>query len=195
MHGGEAAPVVIGSLGRLDRMKGYDLLLEALARVPGARVEVLGDGAERASLEAQARRLGVADRVCFPGWEPDPRRRLPEWDVFCLPSRSEGFPLSVVEAMLAGLPVVASDVGSIGEAVLADTSGLLVAKDDVDGLVRALTAVVGSVAERARLGAAGRARAAEHFTVGHMARSYRALYDEMLAAPRRSRWRPGPDKP
>jgi glycosyltransferase involved in cell wall biosynthesis len=193
--GADLNPVVIGSLGRLDRMKGYDLLLDALARVPGARVEVLGEGTERASLEAQARRLGVAARVRFPGWEPDPRRRLPEWDVFCLPSRSEGFPLSVVEAMLAGLPVVASDVGSVGEAVQPDATGLLVAKDDIDGLVRALTAVVGSASERGRLGAAGRARAAEHFTVDHMARAYRALYDEMLDVPRRSRRRPGPDKP
>ncbi len=193
--GADAGPVVIGSFGRLDRMKGYDLLLDALARVDGARVEVLGDGAERASLETRARRLGIADRVHLPGWEPDPRRRLPEWDVFCLPSRSEGFPLSVVEAMLAGLPVVASDVGSVGEAVQADATGLLVAKDDVEGLVRALATVVGSASERARLGTGGRARAAGHFTVGHMARSYRALYDEMLAAPRRNRWRPGPDKP
>ncbi|MDQ1631069.1 MAG: hypothetical protein QOJ32_2347 [Frankiaceae bacterium] len=189
------APVTIGSLGRLDRMKGYDLLLEALARLPGARVEVLGDGSERSSLERRARRLGVADRVRFPGWEPDPRRRLPEWDVFCLPSRSEGFPLSVVEAMLAGLPVVASDVGSIPEAVQAGTTGLLVGKDDLEGLVRALAVLVGSASERARLGAAGRRVAAERFTVEHMAQAYRTLYDEMLAVPRRRRRRPGPEKP
>jgi glycosyltransferase involved in cell wall biosynthesis len=115
--------------------------------------------------------------------------------VFCLPSRSEGFPLSVVEAMLAGLPVVASDVGSIPEAVQAGTTGLLVGKDDLEGLVRALAVLVGSASERARLGAAGRRVAAERFTVEHMAQAYRTLYDEMLAVPRRRRRRPGPEKP
>lgn len=115
--------------------------------------------------------------------------------MFCLPSRSEGFPLSVVEAMLAGLPVVASDVGSVAEAVQADATGLLFARNDVDGLVRALATVVGSASERVRLGAAGRTVAAERFTVAHMARAYRALYAEMLAVPRRRRRRPGPEKP
>lgn len=183
----------VGSLGRLDRMKGYDLLLAALAQIPEARLVVRGEGSERAALERQARELGVADRVELPGWHPEPRTELADWDVFCLPSRSEGFPLSIVEAMLAGLPVVASRVGSVGEAVEEGRTGLLVAKDDVAGLADALRRLR-DPAMRAAMGRAGRARAAAHFTVARMAAAYCSLYDEMLAAPRRRRLRPGPEK-
>jgi glycosyltransferase involved in cell wall biosynthesis len=186
--------LTIGSLGRLDRVKGYDLLLAALVALPQARLVVLGDGGERAALERQARELGVADRVQLPGWDPDPRRRLPEWDVFCLPSRSEGFPLSIVEAMLAGLPVVATRVGSVAEAVQDGRTGLLVEKDDVDGLVAALGELTDPVRRR-ELGDAARAHAAEHFTVGAMAAAYRDLYTELLARPRRPRLRPPAEKP
>lgn len=183
----------IGSLGRLDRVKGYDLLLSAVAEIPEARLVVLGEGSERSALERQAAELGIAERVSLPGWHPEPRSALPEWDVFCLPSRSEGFPLSIVEAMLAGLPVVATRVGSVTEAVDEGRTGLLVPKDDV----RALTAVLRRLADpelRAGLGQAGRKRAAGEFTVGRMAEAYRSLYDELLATPRRSRLRPGPEK-
>jgi glycosyltransferase involved in cell wall biosynthesis len=191
---GSVCSLTIGSLGRLDRVKGFDLLLAALVALPQARLVVLGDGGERAALERQARELGVADRVEFPGWDPDPRGRLPEWDVFCLPSRSEGFPLSIVEAMLAGLPVVATRVGSVAEAVQDGRTGLLVEKDDVDGLVAALCELTDPVRRR-EVGDAARAHAAEHFTVGAMAAAYRDLYSELLASPRRPRLRPPAEKP
>jgi glycosyltransferase involved in cell wall biosynthesis len=184
---------VIGSLGRLDRMKGYDLLLPALSRLPQARLVVLGEGEQRSALEQQARSLGVADRVELAGWDPEPRDRLPEWDVFCLPSRTEGFPLAIVEAMLAGLPVVATRVGSVAEAVQHGRTGLLVDPDNVDGLVGALRQLA-DPHRRQELGQAARAHAAAHFTVDRMADAYRALYDEMLSRPRRQRLRPGPEK-
>ena len=190
----DPAALTVGSLGRLDRVKGYDLLLAAVAQVPQARLVVLGEGAERPVLERQAAELGVSDRVSFPGWHPEPRTVLPEWDVFCLPSRSEGFPLSIVEAMLAGLPVVASSVGSVAEAVDEGCTGLLVPKDDVDALTAALRQLVDPDV-RVRFGRAGRERAAGEFTVARMAEAYRRLYDEMLAAPRRSRLWPGAEKP
>jgi glycosyltransferase involved in cell wall biosynthesis len=183
----------IGSLGRLDRVKGYDLLLQAVASLPQTRLVILGDGAERPELERQARDLGIADRVAMPGWEPEPRVRLAEWDVFCLPSRSEGYPLSIVEAMFAGLPVVATAVGSVAEAVQENRTGLLVAKDDPEALTAALAAL-GDPARRRELGAAGRAYATAHLTVEKMAESYRCLYDELLARPRRRRWRPGRER-
>jgi glycosyltransferase involved in cell wall biosynthesis len=190
----DVGEVVVGSLGRLDRMKGYDLLLAALARVPRTRLVVLGEGAERAALEAQAAELGLDDRVEFRGFDPAPRKHLAEWDVFCLPSRSEGFPLSVVEAMLAGLPVVASRVGSVAEAVDDGRTGLLVEKDDVDGLTAALVALT-DPRRREEMGRAGRELAATRFTAARMADAYRRLYVELLAAPRRSRLRLGAEKP
>jgi glycosyltransferase involved in cell wall biosynthesis len=187
------ARFTVGSLGRLDRVKGYDLLLNALAQVPEARLVVLGEGAERAVLEEQARDLGVADRVELPGWHDEPRTVLANWDAFCLPSRSEGFPLSVVEAMLAGLPVVATRVGSVAEAVSDGRTGLLVPKDDVESLVAALRRLTDPSCRQA-FGSAGRAHAVEHFSVARMADAYRELYVRVLAAPRRPRWRPGPER-
>jgi glycosyltransferase involved in cell wall biosynthesis len=183
----------VGSLGRLDRMKGYDLLLQAVAKIPEARLVVLGEGSERDALERQAEQLGIADRVQLRGWHAEPRTQLRDWDVFCLPSRSEGFPLSIVEAMLAGLPVVASRVGSVAEAVEEGRTGLLVDKDDVPGLTGALRQLR-DPAVRSAMGQTGRERAAVRFTVAKMAGAYRSLYDELLAAPRRRRLRPGAEK-
>lgn len=187
------APYVIGSVGRLDPVKGYDLLLRALAALPDAHLVVLGEGAARPALAALAADLGVADRVELAGWHARPRLRLPELDVFCLPSRSEGFPLSVVEAMLAGLPVVATRVGSVAEAVADGRTGLLVDPGDVAGL----TAALGRLRDaglRARLGAAGRELARASFTVDRMARAYQDLYAELLSSPRRSRLRVAPPR-
>jgi glycosyltransferase involved in cell wall biosynthesis len=183
----------IGSLGRLDRMKGYDLLIPALADLPEVRLVIVGEGTQRAELQRLARDHGVADRLELPGWDPQPRKRFGEWDVFCLPSRSEGFPLSIVEAMLAGLPVVATRVGSVPEAVEHERTGLLVDKDDQQALVGALRRLR-DPGRREELGRSGRKRAAANFTVDRMATAYRSLYDQLLSAPRRSRWRPGPER-
>lgn len=188
------APLVVGSLGRLDGVKGYDVLMRALVRLPGVRAVVVGEGAARPELERLARELGVADRVELPGWADRPSELLPGFDVFCLPSRSEGFPLSIVEAMLAELPVVASRVGSVAELVVDGTTGLVVEPDDVDGLVAALRQLRDDQL-RAKLGVAGRQRARERYTVEHMARAYERLWARVVAAPRRSRLRPPAPRP
>ena len=189
------APLVVGSLGRLDAVKGYDVLLRALARLPGVRAVVVGEGGARTALEAQAREFGVADRVELPGWVDEPASVLSGFDVFCLPSRSEGFPLSIVEAMLAALPVVATRVGSVAELVADGRSGLLVERDDVDGLVATLARLRDDPALRSRLGDAGRERARASYTVEHMAGAYERLWAQVLAAPRTPRWRPPPPRP
>lgn len=186
----DGAPLVVGSLGRLDGVKGYDLLLRALARLPGVRAVVIGEGAARPELERLARELGVADRVELPG----SAELLPGFDVFCLPSRSEGFPLSIVEAMLAALPVVATRVGSVAELVVDGETGSVVERDDVDGLVAALERLRDG-GLREKLGAAGRQRAQERYTVDHMARAYERLWEQVLAAPRTPRVRPPAPRP
>ena len=116
-------------------------------------------------------------------------RALPGFDVFCLPSRSEGFPLSIVEAMLAALPVVATRVGSVAELVVDGETGIVVERDDVDGLVAALGRLRDSTL-RTKLGAAGRVRARECYTVEQMARAYERLWAQVVAAPRTPRLRP-----
>jgi glycosyltransferase involved in cell wall biosynthesis len=175
-----AGPVV-GSLGRLDVQKGYDVLLHALAELDGVSALLVGDGPERPRLERLAAELGVSDRVEITGWRDDARSFLASIEVFCLPSRYEGFPLSIVEAMLAGRPVVATDVGSVGEAVLDGETGLLVAPDDPGALGRALRTAL-EPATAARLGAAGRALARERFTLDVMVAAYEALYDSIRRA-------------
>jgi glycosyltransferase involved in cell wall biosynthesis len=170
----------VGTIGRLDRQKGIDVLLHSLAEIPGAGLVVVGDGPERASLERLARELGISDRVCFQGWQKDARRHLTTFDVFALASRFEGFPLVIVEAMLAGLPVVATSVGSVSEAVLDHHTGLLVGSGDVAALTAALGSLLSDPELRLRMGAEGRERA-RAFNPAAMARAFEDLYRELLA--------------
>lgn len=129
--------IVVGSVGRLDLMKAHDILLRVIAKVAGVRVVILGEGEQRPALEKLAIDLGVSDRIGLLGWVDNPRAYLHEFDVIALPSRSEGFPLAVVEAMLAARPVVATRVGSVLEAVTDGETGILIDKDDIDGLAAA----------------------------------------------------------
>jgi glycosyltransferase involved in cell wall biosynthesis len=174
-----AGPTV-GSLGRLDRQKGYDVLLRALSELPGVAAVLVGDGPEREALERQAAETRLDGRVLFAGWQEEPRRYLTALDAFVLPSRFEGFPLSVVEAMLAELPVVASRVGSMAEAVQDGETGVLVAPDDPAALASALRRLLDEPDVRARLGRRGREVAVAQLTSAAMARAFEALYREIL---------------
>jgi glycosyltransferase involved in cell wall biosynthesis len=176
-----AEGLVIGSLGRLSAEKGYDLAIRALADVPDATLVLVGDGKERARLEQLAHELGVAGRVRFVGWTDEPRRYLQGFDVFLLASRSEGFPLGIVEAMLAGVPVVATDVGSVSEAVVEGETGYLVPSGDSQALAGRLRDVLADPELRRRLGEQSRERARERFTAEAMAGSFERLYREILA--------------
>lgn len=171
---------VVGSIGRLDEQKGYDLLIEALPSLPDVTAVLVGDGPAREQLEAHATERGVSDRLIITGWQADARRYLGGFDVFALPSRYEGFPLSMVEAMLAGVPVVASDVGSVSECVLDGETGVVVSADDGNLLTEAIQTLLESAELRTRMGERGRDRAKSLFTVDVMARSYERLYTEVL---------------
>src|SRR5205823_9807276 len=133
---------VVGSVGRLDSQKGYDVLIDALRTLPDVTALLVGGGSERDSLERRAADVGVRDRLCITGWQEEARNYLTAMDVFALPSRYEGFPLSVVEAMLAELPVVASAVGSIPEAVVDGETGLLVPPEEPAALGEAIARLI-----------------------------------------------------
>ena len=164
---------------------------------------LVGDGPERAHLEELARELGVADRVVFPGWQDEPAAQLRAFDMLVSPSRSEALPLAIVEAMLAGLPVVATDVGSVSEAVVAGETGLLVAPEDAAALAEAIRTLRDDPDARRRLGERGRELAGERFTPEAMAHAFEALYREIRAdaaaqknqrrrrPPKRGGWRTG----
>jgi glycosyltransferase involved in cell wall biosynthesis len=171
----------IAVVARLDRQKGIDVLLDALAEVPDASAVIVGDGPERGALVAQAAALGLSGRVTFLGWRDDVRAQLESVDVLVLPSRYEGLPLVVLEAMLAGVPVVATEVGGLRECIEPERTGVLVPPGDPRALAAALRRLLGDADRRERLAAAAREEAVRRFTAKAMADAYERLYLELLA--------------
>jgi glycosyltransferase involved in cell wall biosynthesis len=149
---------VVAAMGRLNRQKGFDLLLQAFAKCaskhPNWSLLILGEGEERASLEALASELGIKDRVAMPGCVQDPSRILRQTDLFVLSSRFEGFPNALLEAMACNLPVVTTDCPSgPRDIVRNDVDGILVPPNDADALVGPMDRLMGDETERQRLSA------------------------------------------
>ncbi len=171
---------LVGALGRLDVQKGHDVLIRAwpqvVARHPDAALVIAGEGFLRPDLERLIARLGVERSVTLHGHRTDVPRFLSALDVFCMPSRWEGFGLALVEALACGKPAVVSDVDSLPE-VLGD-AGLLVPKDDSEALARAVSGLLDDPARRVALGSLARARA-EAFSVEKMVAAYERLYEEV----------------
>ena len=159
-------PVRIGSLGRLHPVKGYDVLIDALARLPRDlapyEVTTAGDGAERAALEARARALGLTG-LTFAGYADDPSGFLGGLHLYVQPSRSEGLCIAVHEAMQAGLPVVASAVGQLPYSIVADRSGVTVPPGDPAALANALAAMLARPERLATMGGFARADVIDRF--------------------------------
>lgn len=180
-------PVVL-TVGRLNVMKGHTHLLDAvpglLRRVPDLAVVIVGGGHLEEQLRAQAAALGVAEAVHLAGHRSDARMLLDAADVFVLPSRHEGMPLALLEAMDAGLPVVATRVIGSEEVVAEGQTGLLVKPRDATAIERALGRLLADPSLRAEYGRAGRQRFADGFTAGLMAERTQAVYNRTLAAVR-----------
>lgn len=176
---GVGEPPVVISVGRLKEPKTFVTLGRALARLdPGSfRGVIVGNGPDRAAVE---KALGRAP-VELLGERDDVGSLLAQSDVFVLSSASEGLPLSVLEAMAAGLPVVASSVGGVPE--LVGDAGVLVPPGDDSALADALAALLADPELRARLGAAGRARVEREFSLTHMREQHVALYGRLLGIP------------
>jgi glycosyltransferase involved in cell wall biosynthesis len=147
--------------------------------VPGAHVLLIGDGAERGALEAQARALGVADRLHVAGTVTDLFGLLAAADVLAAPSRNEGMGRVLVEAMALGLPVVGTRVGGIPDVIVDGECGLLVPPEDPAALAAALVELGVDAARRAKLGAGARPRA-EAFSTAVAAAAMRAVYDGLV---------------
>jgi glycosyltransferase involved in cell wall biosynthesis len=177
-----AGPVIIGMVSRLAAVKNHALALEAFAlvraRVPHAELHIYGDGECRETLVSRAAALGLADRVTFQGTVPPGTPVFRGIDVYLLSSDSEGSPNTVLEAMAAGVPVVATAVGGVPELVTDGVTGRLVGPSDPEALADALCALLHDPAERHRLAAAAVARArdfAESRIVARLLSDYHAL--------------------
>jgi glycosyltransferase involved in cell wall biosynthesis len=189
LAGAPACPIVL-AVARLDPQKDLDCLVDAAALVPEARFVVAGEGPERARLESRARARGVGARVLFLGERSDVAALLAACDVFVLPSRAEGLPLAVLEAMAAARPVVCSAIAGIDEIVVPDETGFLVPPSDPVALAKALHTALEDPGRAARLGAAARARVRARFSSAGMVRGVTAVYEELLAAREPIRGRP-----
>lgn len=167
-------------VARFQDQKDHSLLLQALSGLPSApwELDLIGDGPLQPAVEAQARGLGLAGRVNFLGLRRDVAERLTRSQLFVLATRWEGFPYTILEAMRAGLPVVASDVGGVQEAVVHGETGLLVPRGDEQSLRQRLSEVLASPELRQRLGAAGRQRFEATFTFDRMIDKTAAVYRE-----------------
>ncbi len=167
----------VGTLAGLRTIKNLPRLVRVFAQLPEDwQLVILGQGEARAAIEAEADRLAINHRVHMPGAVADPARVIGLFDIFALSSDSEQFPLSVVEAMAAGLPVVAPDVGDIAEMVSDMNAEVITSAGDEDALAAALGRLAASKELRAELGEANRMKAVAHFDEAKMIDTYRRLY-------------------
>jgi glycosyltransferase involved in cell wall biosynthesis len=172
------------TVGNLYSVKGHGYLLDALGslteRFPRLHVAIAGRGELEDRLRARARELRVDERFHLLGLRSDIGTLLAGADVFVMPSLSEGLPLALLEAMLAGRPIVATAVGDIPTALMGGQAGVLVPPGDAGALADALAGLLSDPGQARQLGAAAAARAAEEYTIGRMLERYRALYTHAL---------------
>ncbi|MGH2500339.1 MAG: glycosyltransferase [Candidatus Limnocylindria bacterium] len=176
----------VALVARLVPIKDVGTFLRAFAALgedggPTAQALVVGDGEERASLEAMARDLGIAGRCRFTGWQSDMPRVYGAADVVALSSLSEGSPVSLIEAMAAGRPVVGTAVGGVPD-IVSPEAGILVAPADSEALRGAIAALLSDPERRQALGSAGSRVAHKRFGVARLVRDVEALYTELLAS-------------
>ena len=178
---------IVGTISRVSIEKGHCYLLDAMPAVcesfPEAHLMICGDGPARLDLEAQCKRLGLTDRVTFTGFVDNIADALAAMDIFAQPSvEQEGFPTALLEAQLASLPVVASDIGGTAETLRAGDTGLLAAPRDPESLAAALRELLGNDDHRRTMGESGRHWIERSFTLESMIEQVSRTYDEAIAA-------------
>jgi glycosyltransferase involved in cell wall biosynthesis len=176
---------VVGSVGSLTLEKGHFYLLQSakmiLANYPNVKFLIVGDGVLKRDLEEEARRLGILPNVIFAGTRNDMPRIYSLIDVFVLPSLIEGMPMVVLEAMAAGKPVVASNVGGVSKVVMDNDTGFLVNPRDVDKLTSALLFMLKNKNKASRLGLNAAAKIQSEFSSRIMFERYLNTYESLLA--------------
>lgn len=176
------SPVRLVMVARLSHWKDQPTLLHALAGLKDLawQLELIGDGPLRGQLEALVQSLDLSARVTFLGFRRDVPAQIAEAQVFLLITKWEGFPRSILEAMRAGLPVVASDVGGVRESVVDGTTGFVIPRGDTARLRECLRQLITSAELRVRMGAAGRAYYEEKFTFDRLVERTTQVYKSVL---------------
>jgi glycosyltransferase involved in cell wall biosynthesis len=179
-------PVRLVMVARFEPQKDHPTLFAALAGLRDLpwELDLIGAGVQMDQMRSRAGSLGIGDRVRFLGQRTDVAELVANAQVSLLVTNWEGFPLSILEAMRAGLPVVASSVGGIEESVRDGETGYLVARGDVDMLRQRIGVLLADSALRVRLGHAGRRRYESHFTMDQMVKKTLAVYEDVLAGRR-----------
>jgi glycosyltransferase involved in cell wall biosynthesis len=169
----------VGTISELHKVKGLDILLEAWSKFRknhSAKLVIMNDGAERENLQNMANKLGISDSVIFKGFVDNARSFLSNFDIFCMPSRSEGLPYAILEAGFAGLPVIATPVGGIPEIIETGTNGVLVPVEDKNVLFSTLVLLSENAELRKRLGTNLKASIQEKFSFQRMVEETSSLY-------------------
>ncbi len=182
----EEKPIVL-TVARLDELKGHRYLIEAATMVPEAIFLFAGDGTERTNLENQARELNIAERVVFLGQRNDIPELLNACDLFVLPSLLEGLPLSILEAMAASKPVIASDIEGVNEIIINGQNGFLVPPANASALAEKINLVLSDKPLAKRISASGRECVARKFSAEKMVAGVTKIYEEILSQKRIAR--------
>jgi glycosyltransferase involved in cell wall biosynthesis len=176
---GQKRPVVF-TPARLNSQKGHSYLLKAAALVPEGLFVLAGDGPERRPLEEMTRALGLQERIRFLGHRQDIPQLFACCDLFVLPSLFEGLPLSILEAMAAGKPIVATAVGGSDEAIVDGVTGLLVPPADPVSLAAAIRRLLSDRELASRLATAAKTRVTREFSSDAMVRGVTGVYEELI---------------
>ncbi len=178
-----AAAKIIGIVARLDPIKNHRCLIKAMKKVsalyPNVVLIVIGDGTLRQELEELVSEEQLQNNILFLGTRNDIPRLLSVLDIFVLCSLSEGLPLTILEAMAAGKPIVATSVGGIPEIIQDNTDGIIIRSDDSDELAAAISELIRDKKKRHDMGVKARMKFEERFTVRSMVQSYEKLYEPL----------------
>jgi glycosyltransferase involved in cell wall biosynthesis len=174
----------IGMVARLDLQKGFEYLLRAVRELCNAfcelKVVIVGEGPDRAAIEGMVQEFGLQSNVILAGQQIDMPAVYAAMDIFVLPSLNEGLPMTILEAMAASKPVVATRVGAIPKVINHGENGLLVDPKDTDGLRDALGSLLSDPGRCQRMGEKAHEWVSRNYTSEAMALKYRQLYDEVL---------------
>jgi glycosyltransferase involved in cell wall biosynthesis len=183
----DAGSTVVGMVARLDLQKGFEYLLRAARELcqmfPGLRIVIAGEGPDRSAIEEMIEQYGLQSSVVLAGQQSNMPAVYAAMDIFVLPSLNEGLPMTVLEAMAASKPVIATRVGAIPSVIQDGENGLLVAPKDPEGLRNAIASLLNDPERRRRLGDQAHAWVSQNYTSEGMAVKYREMYEEVLGKP------------